>query len=58
MMHILPDCDWYPSVIVDVLVRSYIQNVTATTPKFSDGGSVLKEHMKKLAPKVLLLSCD
>ena len=58
MMHILPDCDWHPSVIVDVLRCGDIQNVTAPAPEFSDRVSILKEHVKEPIPKVLLLSWD
>lgn len=57
-MHILLDCDWCPSVIVDGLACSGIQNMTATAPKFSNRSSIFKEDMKELIPKVLLLSCN
>lgn len=53
---ILPDCDGHPSVVIDVLARNSMQNLTATTPKFSNSTSILKEHMKELLPQVLLLS--
>lgn len=53
----LPDGDWRPSVVIDVLIYSCMQNMTATTTEFSDRVSILKENMKELIPKVLLLSC-
>lgn len=52
----LPDGDWRPSVVIDVLIYSCMQNMTATTTKFSNRASILKENMKELIPKVLLLS--
>lgn len=53
---IIPDCDCHPSVIIDVLACSCIQHLTATTSKFSNEASILKEHMKELIHKVLVLS--
>ena len=52
----IPDHDRHPSVIIDVLSCSCIQNMAATAPKFSNRASILKVQVKKLIPKVLLLS--
>lgn len=53
---VIPDCDCHPSVVIDVPACVCMENLAATTPKFSNRASILKEHVKELIPKVLFLS--